>query len=230
MIEFPKVPPTGEDNIDLDQAYVSKDVPLNQKKGTWFRIYRPTKTPSSVNKVAKITIILFFHMGGFTAFHPDITIFNQPCGRFVSELPCIVLSLDYRLAPENRLPAAYDDAVELLYWLKQQTVELNGGNIAYRTGLCSSDLDLKPVKIAEIIMNQPFFGGERRTKSEIALANDEVLHMPVVDLCWNLALPLRANRDHEYTIPMTQGAYTHNISKLPKVLIRGFEGDPFLDR
>ncbi|KAF6158881.1 hypothetical protein GIB67_012298 [Kingdonia uniflora] len=144
---------------------------------------------------------------------------------FPSELPCILLSLDYRLAPENRLPVAYDDSVELLCWLKQQAMDPNsdpwlrdyadfsrcyimgtssGANIAYRTDLCSSDLDLEPVKIAGIIFNQPFFGGEVKTESEIALANDE-------------GTPLL-------------GTYTNKIGKLPKVLISGIEGDPFLDR
>ncbi|KAF6160352.1 hypothetical protein GIB67_019121 [Kingdonia uniflora] len=251
LLKFPTIPASGEGNVDPGQSHVSRDVPLNPENGTWFRIYRPTKIPSRDSNVAKIPVILYFHMGGFIYFHPDTMIINKPCGRFASELPCIVLSLDYRLAPENRLPAAYDDALELLYWLKQQTMEPNGdpwlrdyadfsrcylmgcsagATIAYRTGLCSTDLDLEPVNIAGIIMNQPLFGGEIKTTSEIALANDMTAPSCAIDLMWKLVLPAGANQDHEYSNPMVQGDYTDNLGKLPKVLIRGFEGDPLLDR
>ncbi|KAF6160260.1 hypothetical protein GIB67_019029 [Kingdonia uniflora] len=251
MVDFPVAPTISEDNVKPGQAYVSKDAPLNPENETWFRMYRPTKIPSNDNNVAKIPIILYFHTGGYILYDADTMFNNEPCGRFTSELPCILLSVNYRLAPEHRLPAAYDDAVELLYWLKQQVLDPNGdkwvrdyadlsrcylmgcssgANIAYRTGLCSTDLDIDPVKVSGIILNQPLFGGETRTKSEIRLVDDMVMPMSVMDLMWDLALPVAANRDHEYANPMSQGAYTDKIGKLPKVLIRGFEGDPLLDR
>ncbi|KAF6175992.1 hypothetical protein GIB67_032615 [Kingdonia uniflora] len=62
----------------------------------------------------------------------------------------------------------------------------SGANIAYRTGLCSSDLNLEPVK----------------TEFEIALANDEGTPLLVIDLCQNLALLIGANRGHEFANPM----------------------------
>ncbi|KAF6164383.1 hypothetical protein GIB67_037540 [Kingdonia uniflora] len=45
----------------------------------------------------------------------------------------------------------------------------------------------------------------------------------------NLVLPIEANQDHKFANPMVQGTYINKIGKLPKVLIRGFQGDPFLD-
>ncbi|KAF6164382.1 hypothetical protein GIB67_037539 [Kingdonia uniflora] len=42
---------------------------------------------------------------------------------------------------------------------------------------------------------------------------------------WNLVLPIEANRDLEFANPMVQGTYANKIGKLPKVLIRGFQGD-----
>ncbi|KAF6164384.1 hypothetical protein GIB67_037541 [Kingdonia uniflora] len=44
----------------------------------------------------------------------------------------------------------------------------------------------------------------------------------LLDLCWNLALLIGANREHELANPMVQGTYANKIEKLPKVLIRGF--------
>ncbi|URE06726.1 alpha/beta hydrolase fold [Musa troglodytarum] len=37
-----------------------------------------------------------------------------------SHVACAVLSVDYRLAPENRFPAAYEDGLEVVRWVRQQ--------------------------------------------------------------------------------------------------------------
>ncbi|KAF6164400.1 hypothetical protein GIB67_037558 [Kingdonia uniflora] len=62
-------------------------------------------------------------------------------------------------------------------------------------------------------------------------SNHHPLKVPILlDLCQNLALLIGANLDHEFANPMVQGTYANKIGKLPKVLIRGFQGDPLLDR
>lgn len=41
---------------------------------------------------------------------------------------CVVVSVDYRLAPENKYPAAVEDAVESLEWVRNQGPSLLGIN------------------------------------------------------------------------------------------------------
>jgi acetyl esterase/lipase len=60
-------------------------------------------------------VLVFFHGGGF-----DLPNVHACCLRLAGELPALVLSAGYRLAPENRLPAAHDDALTLVSWIRAQ--------------------------------------------------------------------------------------------------------------
>lgn len=111
---------------------------------------------------------------------------------------------DYRLAPEHRLPAAFDDSVEALNWLQTVaggssggdvvvdcfdfnkvfvTGDSSGGNIAHylavRFGPASPDLS--PVKIRGYVLMAPFFGGKERTVSEAEGLPEKLLTVEILD-------------------------------------------------
>ncbi|OUZ99458.1 Alpha/beta hydrolase fold-3 [Macleaya cordata] len=247
---LPAVPATG-DNPVPSQPVVTKDITLNADKKTWVRIYRPTKLPANDKNVARLPIIVYFHTGALILFSVDTVFDNEPCTRFASELLTIVVSVEFRLAPENKLPAAYDDGEEAMLWIKKQALDpegepwlkdyadfsrcyvmgsSTGGTIAYNTALRSLSLKLEPVKLSGVVLNQPFFTGTKKTKSETKMVNDSVVPGSVIDLMVELILPTGSDRDHEYLNPMVKGTYRLNIKKLPRCLVRGFEGDPLLDR
>ncbi|KAM1400575.1 hypothetical protein ACFX2F_027835 [Malus domestica] len=86
------------------------------------------------------------------------------------------------------------------------------------------------MKIRGLILNQPFFGGVHRTESEMRLINDRTFCQLVVnDLMWATALPKGVDRDHEYCNP-TAGVGDGRIERLPRRLVRGYGGDPLMDR
>ena len=62
--------------------------------------------------------ILFFHGGGFVL--GDLDSYDMLCRRLAHGARCRVLSVDYRLAPENRFPAAHDDAVSAWTWVQER--------------------------------------------------------------------------------------------------------------
>jgi hypothetical protein len=53
---------------------------------------------------------------------------------FASGAKCVVVSVDYRLAPENPYPAAVEDAVESLEWVVANKTELNANLNKIATG------------------------------------------------------------------------------------------------
>ena len=72
-------------------------------------VYRPAGT------VARGAGVLFLHGGGFIL--GDLEHDHAACLRLASEVNCSVVSVDYRLAPEDRYPAAIEDCYTALTWM-----------------------------------------------------------------------------------------------------------------
>ncbi|CAL5404924.1 unnamed protein product [Camellia sinensis] len=115
-IQFPSTPPTPDHNTP--SPVLSKDLPLNPKSQTWLRIYLPKQALHEPPSIPNLPLIVYFHGGGFVFLSAASTINHDFYVKVAAELSVVIVSVEYRLAPEHRLPAAYDDAVETLQWLK----------------------------------------------------------------------------------------------------------------
>ena len=236
---------------DHPTLVLSKDIHINQSKNTWVRIFIPRNTPDTFSN-KKLPLLVYYHAGGFIHCSAASTIFHNFCTKIVIDLHVVIASVEYRLAPEHRLPAAYDDAVEALHWIKtthdkwlKEYADFSncyimgsssGGNIAYLAGLrVAAEVDhFEPLMIIKgLILHQPFFGGTQRTGSELRLVNDPRLPQSVLDLMWDMSLPIGVDRDHEYCNPTVMGGskLLDQIKRLGwKVLVIGCDGDPLIDR
>lgn len=83
------------------------------------RVFRPTAEAAEAPGMA-----LYLHGGGFVVGNTDC--YQAVCSNLCLRAGCIVVAVDYRLAPEHPFPAAVDDAYAALEWLAAHGAELGG--------------------------------------------------------------------------------------------------------
>jgi acetyl esterase len=69
-------------------------------------------------------LIVYFHGGGWVI--GDIEICDNPVRRIANRTGAVVVSVDYRLAPEHVYPAAFDDSYAATAWVAAHAAELGG--------------------------------------------------------------------------------------------------------
>ncbi|WP_234835137.1 alpha/beta hydrolase [Mycolicibacterium stellerae] len=77
-------------------------------------------TPTAEN--TRRPAVLHIHGGGMVVGSPQFEAFES--GRLARELDAVIVSPDYRLAPENPFPAALDDCMTTLKWMRERADEL----------------------------------------------------------------------------------------------------------
>ncbi|CAN6212278.1 unnamed protein product [Urochloa humidicola] len=152
----------------------------------------------------ELPVVVYFHGGGFV-FHSAATAqYDELCRRLASAIPAAIASVDYRLAPEHRFPAPYDDGEAALRWVLAGAGgalpsaspvfvagDSAGGNIAHHvTARLPSD-------VAGLVAVQPFFGGEAPTASELRLRDAPYGGPDRLAWLWRAFLPAGATRDHD---------------------------------
>lgn len=119
------------------------------------RHYRPT-----VGEAAPL--LVFFHGGGFVV--GDLESHDGLCGMICGDAAVHVLSVDYRLAPEHKAPAAVDDCVAAYRWALGHAAELGadptrvgvggdsaGGNLAALVALRSREEGI-PQPVLQVLL------------------------------------------------------------------------------
>lgn len=188
----------------------SADFTIDSSRDLWARVFSPAPVASP------LPVIVYFHGGGFALFSSANRPFDALCRRFCRSIGAVVISVNYRLAPEHRHPAAYDDAMDALRFIDANGIpdldvpidlsscflagESAGGNIVHHlanrwAATCQSLA--KAVCLAGVMAVQPYFGGEERMDSELRLEGvAPVVNIRRSDFWWKAFLPLGANRDH----------------------------------
>jgi acetyl esterase len=111
------------------------------------RIYTPTR----LRKLNGLTPgLVFFHGGGWVI--GDLDSHDVVCRKLADEGELMVVSVDYRLAPEHKFPAAVDDAIAATKWIAENSRQLGidagrlmvggdsaGGNLAAVVAISARD-------------------------------------------------------------------------------------------
>ncbi|CAK9313220.1 unnamed protein product [Citrullus colocynthis] len=221
----------------------SFDVTVDSSRNLWFRLYASTSEFTSES----LPLIVYFHGGGFVYMAPDSKLLDDFCQRLSREIPAVVISVNYRLAPEHRCPCQYEDAFDVLKFIDDggsaiegfpANIDLKrcflagdsaGGNIAHHAILKSADHEFRELEIIGVISIQPFFGGEQETESERKLIKAPLSTKDRTDWYWKAFLPEGSDRDHPSVNIF--GPNSVDISKVRfpaiKVLVGGL--DPLID-
>lgn len=120
------------------------------------RVYRP------LSAHATLPTVVFFHGGGFML--GSVALMDDIARKLCRDLEAVVVSVDYRLAPEHRFPAAHDDALTATRWALANAAALGGdparvavagesagGNLAASTAIALRDRGL-PLKAQLLVV------------------------------------------------------------------------------
>jgi acetyl esterase/lipase len=199
----------------------SADVGVDAARGLRARVFSPAAVVGA-RPQPPLPVLVYFHGGAFALLSAASAPYDAMCRRLCRDLRAVVVSVDYRLAPEHRCPAPYDDGVDVLRHLASAGLpdavvaapvdfsrcflagDSAGGNIAHhvarrwtKAAAAAAAAASNPIRLAGIILVQPYFGGEERTDAEVDMDGK----VPVVttrgsDWAWRAFLPEGADRDH----------------------------------
>ena len=121
--------------------------PLKGKFRLNFYVPKDYKRHRKLKGVKRYPVVINFHGGGFVlgTAHDDA----RWCNIVVEEVGAVVVSVDYRLAPEYPFPTAVEDGADAILWLAQHAEEYmldperfavsgfsSGGNMSFTVPLC----------------------------------------------------------------------------------------------
>lgn len=86
------------------------------------RIYKPL----GYEEIESLPILVFYHGGGWVIGNLDTH--DDACRSLTNGANCLVVSVDYRLAPEYKFPVAVEDAFAALEWVVEHAEELGGNS------------------------------------------------------------------------------------------------------
>jgi acetyl esterase len=191
------------------------------------RLYRPGELPEGS------PLLVFFHGGGFVI--GDIDSHDQLCRFLARNAGVRVLSVGYRLAPEDPFPAAVDDCLTAFKWVTAEASSLGadpklialggdsaGGNLAAVTALQVASSNARPVFL---LLLYPTVDATVRRRSRELFASGYFLTDAGMDWFMERYVPDPATR----TDPRVSPLLAEDLSGLPPTYIATAGYDPLRD-
>lgn len=191
------------------------------------RIYTPSGS-------GPFPVLVYFHGGGWVI--GDLDSHDGVCRSLTNKVGCIVVSVDYRLAPEHKFPAAADDSYAATRWVAENAASFNGdpsriavggdsagGNLAAAVALMARDkggpalsYQLLIYPVTDYSFSTPSY---HENGEGYGLTKDSMVWF------WNHYLSSPSDGDNPYASPLR----AKNLSGLPPAMVITAEYDPLRD-
>jgi acetyl esterase len=192
------------------------------------RIYTPTKAGSG-----PLPVVVYYHGGGFVI--ATIDTYGASAMALAEKTGAIVASVEYRHAPENKFPAAYDDAFAAYKWVAANAGQFGGdpahlavagesagGSLAINVAIMARDQ--KATIPAHMLLVYPISGTDMNTPSYIE--NQNAMPLSKGAMMWFIDKFLSKPEDAKS--PMLNLTTLADLKGLPPATVITAEIDPLM--
>lgn len=222
------MPPVDTSDVNIEDRLIPSFEP-HSEHDIPVRIYRPSDATGT------LPVMLFFHWGGFMLGNLETE--HARCVMIARDADCVVVSVDYRLAPEHPFPAGAEDCYSILLWVVDQAAPLGvdisrlavggtsaGGGLA--AALCLMSRDRGGPVIAFQFMGFPVTDHRMATESVSTFNNTPNWTYDATVNMWAYYL---GSDSVETTSPYASPLNAKDLSQLPPAYIWTAEFDPLRD-
>jgi acetyl esterase len=191
------------------------------------RIYTPDVTKPA-------PALIYYHGGGWVL--GDLESHDHVCRAIANQVGCVVASVDYRLAPEAKFPAAVEDSYAAVEWLALNAASLGidperiavggdsaGGNLS--AVMTQMTRDRRGPKLVYQLLIYPATDMRMIAPSLVENADGPLLTRATMD--WFVGHYLRGEKDK--TDPLASPLLASDLRGLPPAFILTAECDPLRD-
>ena len=194
------------------------DVRNDTVDGVPVRIYRP--------EGSDLPVLVYAHGGGFVFC--DLDTHDGLCRALANLVPAVVVSVDYRLAPEHRWPTAAEDVYTVARWAARDGGRVliggdsAGGNLAAVTALMARDRGCPD--LAGQVLLYPMIAADFDTESHRLFGRGYYNPTPALQWYWDQYVPAADDRTHPYASPLRA-----DLRGLPPAVVVAAGCDPLRD-
>ena len=192
----------------------------------------PVRVFTPAGKASPLPGLVFFHGGGWVI--GSVATYDRECRDIAQKAECVVVSVDYRLAPEHKFPAGVEDCLAATRWVAAHAAELGIDGQRLAVGGDSAGGNLAAVVAQELRGEVPLV-----CQLLIYPATDSVNEYPSQrepdvgllshgDTVWFMGHYLSSPEDRKH--PRMSPLRAASLAGLPPAIVAVCEFDPLRDQ
>lgn len=209
--------PASEDAA-ANRGVATRDVVIDQTTGVSARLFLPSVAPATGER---LPVIMYVHGGAFCTESAFCRTYHNYARSLAARTGALVVSVEYRLAPEHPVPAAYDDAWAALQWVASLSDpwlsdyadpgrtflagDSAGGNIVYNTAVRAASAGGNLIDIEGLVIVHPYFWGTNRLSSSEVVWDGVAMFTPeVIGRLWPFVTAGRLGNEGPWINPLDE--------------------------